>query len=70
MTLDDVPVDLVIVPDDLKRAGICISPGGRRWFSSRGFDFRDFIRHGISARTLFETGDAYALRVIQVRLDG
>lgn len=70
MTLDDVPADLVIVPDDLKRAGICISPGGRRWFAAQSLDFRDFIRNGIPARTLFATGDAYALKVIQVRLDG
>ena len=63
MTIDDIPNDLVVTIDDVRRRH-CVS-GARRWFESYGFDFRDFLKNGISARALWETGDALVLIVVE-----
>lgn len=64
----DIPPDLIITMNDIRRAGHC--PGGtRRWFDERadvlGMDFRAFLRTGISAPALAATGDGLAIQVIE-----
>jgi len=68
MTVDDVPEDMTVRVSDLKKVGYC-ARGARRWFEARGFDFRDFLANGIAARTLVETGDALALRVVRLKIE-
>lgn len=60
--------DLLIKPDDIRRAGYC-ARGARRWFESHNIDFRKFIREGIPASDLVATGDAQALRVVKLAED-
>lgn len=68
LTPDDVPEKLIVRIGDITRVGHCPS-GVRRWFTAHELDFRAFMRDGISARTLVETGDALALRVVALKLD-
>lgn len=49
---------------DVRDAGFCAS-GARRWFEAYGLDFRDFVKHGISAEDLLATNDSYADRVVE-----
>jgi len=60
--------DPLIRMEDVTRAGHCGS-GARRWFEAYGFDFRAFIRDGLPASTLLATGDAFAQRVVTMRLE-
>lgn len=62
-----IPGDTIITANDVKKAGICIVPGARDWWAKQGWDFRDFIRNGIAASKLRETGDAFALKVLDVK---
>lgn len=57
--------DFTIRPDDVRRAGYCMS-GARRWFRSHGLDFRTFLKNGIPAADLLATGDAQAIRTVEV----
>lgn len=52
--------------EDCRRAGHCPS-GIRRWFESYGFDFRAFLRNGIDEETFLKTGDAHAIRIVNLK---
>lgn len=54
---------------DIIRAGYC-GTGMRRWFERYGLDFRTFLKDGIDEEVLAATGDAMALRVIEVKHNG
>jgi hypothetical protein len=56
----------MITINDVRKAGHCVS-GARRWFELHGFDFRAFVRDGLSEETLLATGDAMAIRVIRMK---
>lgn len=47
------------------RAARLCSRGGREWFRRRGLSWADFLRDGLPADTLRETGDALALRAVK-----
>jgi hypothetical protein len=49
----------------LRTARIC-SSGARDWWKRHGFDWSDFLANGIPAETLLETGDPFALRVVEI----
>lgn len=40
-----------VTPEDFQKNGYCMS-GAKVWFNQHGLDFRDFIRHGVSAAAL------------------
>lgn len=63
MTVEDIPEDLVITCRDIVAAGMC-ARGQREWARSNGIDFREFIRTGLPARTLFAADDAFALKAV------
>ena len=55
--------DFVLRIEDVRRAGHC-PQGIRRWFEGMGYDFRDFLKNGRSAKELLETGDGLAEQVV------
>lgn len=55
--------DLHTVTNWNGKPGFCLS-GARKWFAQNGLDFRAFIRDGIDADRLIQTGDASALRLV------
>lgn len=55
--------DFILTIEDCRRAGHC-PQGVRRWFEDMGFDFRDFLKNGKSAKDLLDTGDGLAYQVI------
>lgn len=59
--------DLLITINDVRKAGFCPS-GARHWFEAYGFDFRDFVKNGLPAKTLLATGDAQAQAVVDRKL--
>lgn len=64
----DVPADLTITMDDVKKAGFCAGIKTRRWFVDHGFHYQTFIREGVSATEFLEKGDALAVRIVTVKL--
>lgn len=54
----------VITITDIRRAGHC-AIGIRRWFESRGLDFRAFLRDGITVELFLATGDGMAAEVVR-----
>lgn len=57
--------DFLIFGEDLKRAGTGCKDS-KPWFEERGTTLRDVLRFGISAKFLLETGDGYAIRVVEL----
>lgn len=53
----------IIRIEDIRKAGHCPS-GARTWFKLHGLDFRRFLKDGIPAHRLLETGDAQAVHVV------
>jgi hypothetical protein len=49
--------------NDMDKLGYC-ARGARRWFARMGLDWAAFVRDGIDADALRETGDAMALRLV------
>lgn len=64
----DVPSDLLITMDDVRKAGFCAGIKTRRWFVDHGFDFQAFIRDGVPAGEFLAKGDALAERVVASKL--
>lgn len=56
--------DVIAKPEDLAPAGLCLI-GARRWAAERNFDFRQFIRAGVSAASLRATGCPYAVKLAE-----
>lgn len=56
----------MITITDCRKAGHCAS-GVKKWFEGYGIDFRDFLKNGIDEETLLATGDARAIRVIELK---
>ena len=52
------------VPAWCSRVGYCAKMG-RIFFARHGLDWSDFVRNGIAASALENTGDALALRVVE-----
>jgi hypothetical protein len=49
----------------MRALGYC-ARGTRQFFRRHGLDYLDFVRHGIDASALRNTGDAMALRVVNL----
>lgn len=64
MKLDDV----VMTVDDLHPYHCAW--GIRRWFNEHGLDLRDFLDNGIPAKQLYDTGDAFAIRLVERKVNG
>lgn len=56
-------IDFTLTITDIRRTGHC-PQGIRHWFEDQGYDFRDFLKNGRSAKELLETGDGLAEQVI------
>jgi len=57
-------VSLRVTIQDLRTARYCLA-GVRPWFQRHGFDWQDFLDHGIEVSRLHTTGDALIEPVIQ-----
>lgn len=58
-----------IYMNHIREAKMC-AKGTRQFFVNRGWDFQDFLKNGIDAEKLIETGDAMALQVVEVAKNG
>ena len=61
--------NVIVTIDDVRAVGLCVN-GTRVWFARHDLDFRAFLRHGCAADALLATGDAMALRVVEVARQG
>ncbi|MNF04097.1 hypothetical protein D3C80_2035410 [compost metagenome] len=52
------------MPTWTARSGYCARQS-RAFFAQQGWDWLDFVRNGISAQRLIETGDALALHLVE-----
>lgn len=53
----------IITITDLRRSGHC-ARGIKNWFEVQGLDFKDFLKNGIPAETLYNTGDGQVLAAL------
>lgn len=67
MSAMEIPPGLIITMNDISRAGFCARKTPW-WFADHGLDFRHFFKNGIPATDLAATGDALALKVIEMTL--
>ncbi|WP_232295795.1 hypothetical protein [Pseudorhodobacter aquimaris] len=58
------PASLRVTIQDLRSARYCLA-GVRPWFQRHGFDWQEFLDHGIASERLHSTGDALIEPVIQ-----
>lgn len=64
----DVPDDLRIYIDDIRRAGHC-TKGARRSFEAAGADFRSFMKQGLPAPEFIALGGGLAEQVVTRKLE-
>ena len=56
---------MTITMRDIRRAKMC-SIGARAFFIRHGLDWSAFLKNGIDSDTVLATGDAMAIRVVEV----
>lgn len=49
---------------DITAAGLCCK-GGRQWFAANGLDWAAFVKDGIDAEIIINTGCPLGLRVVE-----
>lgn len=65
---DDPRLDtLIISVREIMETGHCAA-GTRRRFIEQGFDFRDVLANGVTARALINTGDEQAIAAVRAHL--
>ena len=57
--------DVIVYQKDMRALRYC-SRGVRAFFKRHELDYSDFLKNGIPAEQLEETGDAMALAVVEV----
>ena len=60
--------EVIITIDDIRKAGHC-ARGAKNWFDQQGIDFRDFLKNGITATRMLDTGDAQGAQVVARKLE-
>jgi hypothetical protein len=55
----------IVTMKDVRAARMCFK-GSRVWFAKRGLSWMDFLKHGIDAQVLLDSGDAMAQKVVEV----
>ena len=66
MTVDLAGITIRVT--DIKKAGIC-GAGARPFFAEHGLNWSAFLDKGISAQTLWDTGDGYAQMVVTRKIE-
>jgi hypothetical protein len=56
---------MIVTVSHVRQAKYCMV-GARRFFKRHNLDWSDFLRNGIEEDVLKQTGDAMALKVIEV----
>lgn len=57
-----------ITVDDIRE--LHCARGIKQWFDNAGLDFKSFLKDGIDAKTLLDTGDALAIRIVERKVNG
>ena len=57
--------DLIVSVQDLRASRLCFQ-GARPWFRRHGLDWQRFLKEGIPEEELLATGDAMAIRLVEV----
>ena len=56
---------MIITMRHVRKAKMC-SHGGRAFAKKYGFDWQDFLRHGVEEKILLDTKDAMMIRLVEV----
>lgn len=56
---------MIVTLTDLRAAKMC-SGGTRAFFKRHGLEWSDFVKNGIDSEVLENTGDAMAIRLVEV----
>jgi len=78
MTLTEQQLNQIITARDAMNHNLCVRGQRRLWNAStmltRGVSFEDFVRHGVTVAWLLDTGNPYAIslveKVLGVQIDG
>ena len=63
------PAPVIVRMAHMRQAQYCAA-GVRAFFARHGFDWGDFLQHGIASERLEATGDAMAIKVCEVARRG
>jgi hypothetical protein len=66
--MPEAGAELTVTMTDITTAGFC-ARGARRFFEEHELDFRGFLKQGIDAQTLLETGDARAIKTVEGKIE-
>ena len=64
--MSQLPDDQIMVSMRHVRAADLCSRGSRNWFEKYGLSWNEFLTTGISADRILATGDAFAVRVVDI----
>ncbi|MFV0533012.1 MAG: hypothetical protein ACK5MR_05085 [Cumulibacter sp.] len=56
---------VIVTMRDIRAAKMC-SSGAREFFKRQGLDWQEFLKSGIDSEALQKTGDAMAIKVVEV----
>lgn len=56
---------MMIRMEHIRAAGLC-NRGARYFVQQQGWSWQEFLDHGIEEERLLETGNPYALRVVEI----
>ncbi len=63
---DQIPDEQILVTMRHVRGANLCSRGSRHWFDKYGLSWNEFLTTGISADRIAATGDAFAMRVVEI----
>jgi hypothetical protein len=56
--------EVVVTMRDVRECGICVH-GVKRWFDSKGLDFRHFCKHGMPVSQAEALDNAFVVKAIE-----
>lgn len=59
---------MIVRISHVRKARLC-NRGAREWFARQGWNWQEFLDHGIDADLLIATEDPYALRAVEAARD-
>jgi len=59
---------VIVRINHVRKARLC-NRGAREWFARQGWNWQEFLDHGIDADLLIATKDPYALRAVEAARD-
>lgn len=67
--MPDEDLDWTVTITHCTKAGHCVKEGVVPWMKDRGYDYKAFIRNGLPAKEMWDTGCGLMQRVIRLAIE-